>query len=153
MNPTTLQNLVTEAVNLDREIHELTDRLKVVKGELVAVACARDRETERVGTDGGGWSWTAPGRDGCIARVIMPGRKLRATFDPEVKAHARVLAKFGDAVKRCFIRRTVLAPLDDFRARVETEFPPAVADKLITACETESTPRVEFETTERGTAA
>jgi len=149
MTPISLQNLVTEAVELDREIRELQEQLKRAKNTLVCVACEKERERERTATDGGGWSWTAPGKDGCIARVVAPAPKLRASLDPDVKAHAKILARFGDAAKTLFKKRLVFDLLDDFRERVATDFPPAQAEKLITACETESKPRVEFETTER----
>jgi hypothetical protein len=149
MTPAALQSLVTQAVELDREIHDLTDRLKLLKGELITEACARP-DAERPATDGGGWSWTAPGKDGCVARVIAPAAKLRSTLDPDTKAHAKILARFGDAAKRLFTKRVVMVPVTEFRAAVEQEFPPAQAAKLIETCETDSNPRVEFETAERG---
>ncbi len=64
---TKLQNLVTEAVSLDREISDQTERLKELKAQLVETA--REREEELTPTDGGGLRWTAEGNDGCIARA------------------------------------------------------------------------------------
>ena len=71
MTDNILKSLVTEAVSLDREINEKTDRLKELKAELVAEA--RSRESELASTDSGGRRWTAEGSDGCIARVNLPG--------------------------------------------------------------------------------
>jgi hypothetical protein len=47
-----LQNLVTEAVSLDRETSDQTERLKTLKAQLVEAA--RERKDELVPTDGGG---------------------------------------------------------------------------------------------------
>ena len=52
MTDNILKSLVTEAVSLDREINEKSDRLKELKAELVAEA--RSRESELASTDGGG---------------------------------------------------------------------------------------------------
>ena len=76
MTDNILKSLVTEAVSLDREINEKSDRLKELKAELVAEA--RSRESELASTDGGGRRWTAEGSDGCIARVTFPAPTLKA---------------------------------------------------------------------------
>lgn len=151
MKPSELQNIVTEAVALDRRIQELTRSLKALKGALIEEACRPEREAERTATDGGGWSWTAPGADGCIARVTAPAPKLRAAFDPTVTKTAKLLARFGSLkrITKFFSKETVFRPREDFRALVEQDFAPATAAKLIAACESESTPRVEFETADR----
>jgi hypothetical protein len=51
-----LNSLVTEAVSLDREVNERSDRLKELKADLVAEA--RSREAELASTDSGGRRWT-----------------------------------------------------------------------------------------------
>jgi hypothetical protein len=149
MNKLSMGVLVMEAVTLDREINEMQARLKALKGELIEHACQLP-DAERAATDGGGWTAILRGNDGCVASVIAPAPKLRNSLDPEVKAHAKILDKFGDARKRVFDKRTVFVLIKDFRAAVEQEFPPAVAAKLIEACETQSEPRVAFETADRG---
>jgi len=78
---TKIKNLVTEAVSLDREISEQTDRLKEIKAQLVEAA--REREDELVPTDGGGLRWTAEGSDGCIALVNFPAPSLKSKIDGE----------------------------------------------------------------------
>ena len=57
MTDNIVKSLVTEAVSLDREINEKSERLKELKAELVAEA--RSRESELTSTDGGGTRWTA----------------------------------------------------------------------------------------------
>jgi hypothetical protein len=73
---TKIQNLVTEAVSLDREISEQTERLKALKTQLVEAV--REHEDELTPTDGGGLRWTAEGKDGCIARVNFPVPSLKS---------------------------------------------------------------------------
>ena len=87
MTDNILKSLVTEAVSLDREINEKTDRLKELKAELVAEA--RSRESELASTDGGGRRWTAEGSDGCIARVTFPAPTLKAKIDEEGQGHRK----------------------------------------------------------------
>lgn len=147
MSPTQLQQLVTDAVALDREIRVKQDALKVLKAELIAEACARP-DAERVATEGGGWSWTAPGADGCIARVTASGPKLRDTFDPTVPKTAKLLARFGSLhrVLKFFRKEVVFRPRAGFRDLVEQEFAPATADRLLAACASDTAPRVSFET-------
>ncbi|HET6890888.1 MAG TPA: hypothetical protein VFH31_07280 [Pyrinomonadaceae bacterium] len=53
MTDNMLKSLVTEAVSLDREINEMTDRLKELKAELVAEALSREGELAL--TDSGGY--------------------------------------------------------------------------------------------------
>jgi hypothetical protein len=99
---TKLQNLISEAVSLDREISDQTERLKEIKAQLVEAA--REREDELAGT--------------VFCRLFIPTStfKLVENFRDEARA---LLAK-GEA------------------------------NKLIKLCQTESAPRVSFETTERG---
>ena len=148
MNDATIKMLVAEAVRLDREIEGAKTRLKEIKAELINAACKRE-DAERVATEGGGWSWTAQGADGAIARVTVPGPALRSTIDPATKVGAKILARFGDAVKRLFVKRVVYVPVPEFRALVEQEFAPAQASKLIESCEQDRQPSVSFETAER----
>jgi hypothetical protein len=148
MNDAATRALVAEAVSLDRQIAEWQQRLKDLKGDLIERACKRP-ESDRIATEGGGWTWTAEGNDGCVCQVIMPGPKLRTTFDPKVKAHEKILARFGDAVKSLFTKRMVYDAVENFRAAVENDFPPAQAAKLIAACETQSEARVAFQTADR----
>ena len=78
---TKIQNLVTEAVSLDREISEQTERLKALKAQLVEAA--REQEDELTPTDGGGLRWTAEGQDGCVARVNFPAPSLKSKIEGE----------------------------------------------------------------------
>jgi hypothetical protein len=141
----TITAIVTEAVALDREIRDLTRRLKELKAHLITEATARPL-AEHVATDGGGSSWIANGADGCVARVTFPGPQLKSSIDPSTKTGEKLLTMFGDAVKSLFRKHVVYKPVDDFRTIVEQEFTPRQAEKLIAACESERAPSVSFET-------
>lgn len=149
LEPAVLESVVDAAIKLDRQIKDDTRRLKHLKAQLMLEASLRP--ADHTATENGGTSWTFRGTNGDLARVTFPAPQLRSSFDPENKTHAKILAKFGDVVARFFGKRVVYKPLDDFRARVETEFPPARAAKLIAACETESDPKVSFETAQTPT--
>ena len=148
---TKLQNLVTEAVSLDREISDQTERLKTIKAQLVEAA--REREDELVPTDGGGLRWTAEGNDGCIARVNFPAPSLKSKIEGEGKAIEKI-KQIADAVfNRLFIPTISFKPVENFREEAKTLIAKAESNKLIKLCQSESAPRVSFETTERGTIA
>jgi hypothetical protein len=99
---TKLQNLVTEAVSLDREISEQAERLKEIKAQLVEAA--REREDELTPTDGGGFRWTAEGKDGCIARVNFPAPSLKSKIEGEGKAIEKIKQLAGAVFSRLFIQ-------------------------------------------------
>ena len=145
-----LKNLVTEAVSLDRDISEKTDRLKEIKAGLVAEA--RSRESELAPTDGGGTRWTAEGNDGCIARVNFPAPSLKAKIDGEGKAIEKIKQLAGSVFSRLFIPAINYKPVESFRDEAAALLPKAEAKKLIKLCEGASAPRVSFETTDRDAA-
>ncbi len=147
---TKLQNLVTEAVSLDREISEQTDRLKELKAKLVEAA--REHEDELVPTDGGGLRWTAEGNDGCIARVNFPAPSLKSKIDGEGKPIEKIKQLAGALFSRLFIPTISFKPVENFRDESRALLAKADANKLIKLCQTESAPRVSFETTERAAA-
>jgi hypothetical protein len=146
---TKLQNLVTEAVSLDREISEQTERLKEIKAQLVEAA--REREDELVPTDGGGLRWTAEGHDGCIARVNFPAPSLKSKIDGEGKPIEKIKQLAGALFSRLFIPTISFKPVENFRDESRALLAKADASKLIKLCQTESAPRVSFETAERNT--
>jgi hypothetical protein len=145
------QAIVDEAVRLDRQITEKKKRLAELKADLITMA-VKAPDDERLATEGGGWTWVLEGEDENVAVVTLPGPSLRTAIDPSTKIGAKILDRFGPARRHCFHRRVIYAPLEDFRARVEQEFPPAQAQKLIEACEKETEPRVSFETVDRTVA-
>jgi hypothetical protein len=144
---TKLQNLVTEAVSLDREISDQTERLKEIKAQLVEAA--REREDELVPTDGGGLRWTAEGNDGCIARVNFPAPSLKSKIDGEGKPIEKIKQLAGAVFSRLFIPTVTFKPVENFRDEARALLAKGEANKLIKLCQTESAPRVSFETTER----
>ena len=145
-----LKSLVTEAVSLDREINEKTDRLKELKTELVAEA--RRRESDLAPTDGGGRRWTAEGSDGCIARVNFPAPTLKAKIDEEGKLIEKIKNLAGGVFTRLFVPTINYRPIEKFREEAAALLPKADANRLIKLCQSASAPRVSFETAEREAA-
>ena len=144
---TKLQNLVTEAVSLDREISDQTERLKELKAQLVETA--REREDELTPTDGGGLRWTAEGNDGCIARVNFPAPSIKSKIEGEGKAIEKIKQLAGAVFSRLFIPTITFKPVENFRHEAKALLVKPDANKLIKLCQSESAPRVSFETAER----
>lgn len=145
MTPAKLRSEVTRAVALDRQIADLTDELKQLKASLLHEATTRPEE--QVTTDGGGWTWTAEGADGCIARVTAPAPSLKSKIDGEGKAIEKVRAAAGRFFDKLFKPTLAYKPVDNFRTEAETLLE-RQAGKLIRLCESESSPKVAFETKE-----
>lgn len=145
MTESKLKSLVTEAVSLDREIAEKQDRLKELKSLIVAEA--QQREEEHTPGDGGGSCWIAKANDGSAARVSFPVPSLKSKIDGEGKTIEKIRAASGKAFNVLFTPTISYKPVDDFRARAEAELDRGAA-KLIRLCQTESSPRVSFETKE-----
>lgn len=138
-----LQRTVAEAIAVDRQIRDLEVTLKSLKAELVSEAASRP--DEHTNTDNGGTSWTAGAEDVGIVRVTFPAPSLKSRIDGEAKGFDKVKAAAGSAFDRLF--RPVLAyrPVDKFRAEAEAVLGRQAA-KLVRLCETEGTPKVQFET-------
>ena len=149
MTDNMLKSLVTDAVSLDREINEKTDRLKELKAELIAEA--RSREGELASTDSGGRRWTAEGSDGCIVRVNFPAPTLKAKID-EGKATEKIKKLAGQAFTSLFVPTISYRPIEKFREAATVLLPKTDANRLIKLCQSASAPRVSFETTEREVA-
>jgi hypothetical protein len=146
-----LQNIVTEAVRLDREISEQTERLKALKAQLVEAA--GEHENELAPTDGGGLRWTAEGKDGCIARVNFPAPSLKSKIEGEGKGIEKIKQLAGTVFSRLFIPTISFKPVENFREEANALLAKTEATKLIKLCQTESAPRVSFETAERSAVA
>jgi hypothetical protein len=149
MTDNMLKSLVTEAVSLDREINEKSDRLKELKAKLIAEA--RSHEGELASTDSGGRRWTAEGSDGCIVRVSFPAPTLKAKVD-EGKDTEKIKKLAGQAFTRLFQSTISLRPIEKFREAATVLLPKIDANSLIKLCQSASAPRVSFETTEREVA-
>lgn len=143
MTESKLRALIDEAVELDREVTEKSERLKTLKATLVAEAKTRD--DERVAVDGAGSKWTKAGANGCLCRVTFPGAHLKSSIDPESRPGQKIITLAGTLKDRLFRATVVYRPVVTFRAQAR-ELMGGKAEKLIRACETESTPHVEFET-------
>lgn len=143
MTDSKLKSLVADAVRLDRQIRDMEQDLKERKAQLVAEATGR--EEEHVNTDGGGRSWTAVGLDGCVARVTFPAPALKSKVDGEGKAIEKIRAAAGKFFDRLFRPAVSYRPVESFRGEASTLLGGA-AGKLIRLCESESAPKVAFET-------
>lgn len=143
MNDKKLSELVTAAVNLDRQIKLLTSELKGMKETLTTEA--ESRPEERAATDGGGWSWEGKGSDGCVARVTMPGPALKASIDGEGDAIDKVRVLAGSHFGRLFMQAPKYKLVAGFREEAESLLGRA-AGKLVKLVTTKGRPQVAFET-------
>lgn len=146
MNDNKLAAVVAEAIEVDRQVTELQTKLKELKEMLILEAESRSEEHEQ--GDGGGSRWTAKGLDGCTVRVSFPAPTLKASIDAEKPAGAKVMDLVGRHKDDLFSPRLVWVPTENFRARVAGLFDAAKARKIVRSCETQSAPRVAFETRE-----
>jgi hypothetical protein len=145
-----LKKLVNEAVALHRNIVAQSERLKLMKTDLVREA--RLHENDFTPTNNGGSRWTATGTDGCIARVNFPAPALMPLINSESETFDQVLALAGECVDRLFESVYYLRPVAEFREEVSQVLPKRDARQLIQLCETKCAPRVSFETAETKTA-
>lgn len=146
MTDTKLQNLVAEAVSLDREISEKTERLKELKSQLATEA--ETRIDEATPTDGGGKSLVFEGGDGCIARVTTAG----ATLKSSIKGEGKDIEKVRNAADRHFEKlfSPVLSyrPVDGFRDQAVALLGAKEARVLLKLCTNPGKTTVSFETKE-----
>ena len=145
-----LKKLVNEAVTLHRDIVAQSERLKIMKADLVREA--RLHEGAFTPTNNGGFRWTATGTDGCIARVNFPAPALMPLINSESETFDQVLSLAGECVDRLFESVYYLRPVAEFREEVSQALPKRDARRLIELCETKCAPRVSFETAETKTA-
>jgi hypothetical protein len=146
MNNAKLAKLVAEAVALDREVAEKSDRLKEIKGDLLAMA--ESETSEKTETSGGGWSVVFEGAEGCIARVTQPGDKLKANIDPESKPGKLILSLLGKYKDDYFVSKKTLQPVLNFRAQVSAAFGGREAKRILELMTSESKATLSFETKE-----
>jgi hypothetical protein len=145
-----LKKLVNEAVKLHRHIVAQSERLKIMKSDLVREA--RLHENDFTPTNNGGSRWTATGTDGCIARVNFPAPALMPLINSDSETFDQVLTLAGECVDRLFESVYYLRPVAEFREEVSQALPKRDARQLIELCETKCAPRVSFETSETKTA-
>lgn len=146
MNLNKITQKVTEAIALDREIAELTERLKAIKAELVKAA---DSDLmDKTVTDGGGWSVSFDGVDGSIARVTQPGQKLKASISGDSTNWEKIKAMLGRDANVFFKPVTNFAPCADFRKLIAANYSTTDERKLLKLVESNSSPTVSFETKE-----
>lgn len=139
-----LQLKVTEAVNLDREIAEMTEQLKLLKSELFKVA----KEATKTPTIGGGWSVVLMGNDGCVARITRPGSKLKASLDGGSTAWGQILTLLGDKHRHLFETQAKYAPIDNFRTELASMCVGVDERKVLKLVTGDSSVTVSFETKE-----
>ena len=95
---------------------------------------------------------TAEGSDGYIARVTFPAPALIGKIDEHGKAFKNVRNLVGGFFTRLFVPAISYRLVDRFREEAAALLPKADANRLIKLCQSASTPRVGFETTEREAA-
>jgi len=134
--------MVAEAVILDRQIADMIDRLDVLKDRLVALA--EVGADSQVPTDGGGWSVTFEGLDGCVARVTQEGPRLRSSVSSE-KDVAKIKDAAGSFFGRLFVPSIAYKPVSGFRAEAEALLARG-ASKLIKLVTTKGATKVSYET-------
>lgn len=138
-----LKQLVTEAVALDRDIREQEARLKELKSALITEAESRPDELKP--TDNGGRSLVFVGTDGCVCCVAFPAPSLKAKIDGEGRAIEKVKAAAGRVFDRLFRPAVAYKPVENFREEAAALLGKD-AGKLVKLCQTETAPRVSFET-------
>jgi hypothetical protein len=146
MNPNKLMAKVTEAVSLDREIADMTERLKELKAELVKAA---DSDLmDKTDTEGGGWSVELAGTDGCIARVTQPAAKLKSAVDGESANWVKIKGIVGRLAEALFKPSMRYTPVEDFRKTAQAELSAPEARQVLKLMTSNSSPTVSFETKE-----
>ena len=142
-----LQKLVDDAVALHREVATKTEALKALKAALV---CEAEKHPEaHVPNERGSKRWTARGTNGCIARVSFPAASLIAAIEGSSEQAQQCQEIAGEQFRRLFATVKSYQPVDDFRVQVATLLPAPSAEALIAVLESESAPRVSFETAKR----
>ena len=149
MTDTQLKKLVNEAVSLHRALTTYAERLKTLKADLIREA-QRHKEDFTI-TENGGSRWTAPGTDGCIARVNFPAPALLSHINTDDEIFDKILAVAGESLDELFESLHYLKPVAEFRDEVAAALPRRAAAQLIELCQVECSPRVSFETAETKT--
>ena len=80
---------------------------------------------------------------------IFPAPPLKSKIDGEGKPIEKVKQLAGAVFSRLFTPTISFKPVENFRDEARALLAKAEANKLIKLCQTESAPRVSFETTER----
>lgn len=144
MTTTKIHSIVDKAILLDREIKERLDLLKELKADLVEEANRRPNECSS--TDGGGRSWVANGSDGCIARVTFPADSLKSEIKGEGSTIEKVRKIAGKVFHLLLHPAIAYKPVADFRKQAVTLLGEKDGRRLIRLLESDTSPRVNFET-------
>lgn len=145
MTDAKLEKIVDESVALDREIAEKETRLAELKETLKHEADTRP--DEHAATELGGWSWTAHGSDGNIARVTVEGDKLKSSISSEKDVDkAKDIA--GSMFSRLFEPKVTYKLIKGFREIAE-DLLGTTSKKLIKHVTSDGTSKVSFETKEK----
>ena len=147
MNELQIKTLVDGAIALHREIATRTEQLKALKAELVHQARCHSAELDSTGS--GGKRWTAAGTDGAIARVNFPAPALVPELDAQCEKAKQAQVLAGGNFRRLFTPVKIYLLGDDFRAQAKALLSAPNAEALLKLLETDSAPRVSFETAKR----
>ena len=138
-----LSSYVTRAVEVDREIAELTAELKDLKRVLILEATRHEKDLVRI--PDGGKSIAFSGDDGCVARIIFPKRTLKDSVNGEGRTIERIRDLAGQHFSRLFLQAPKYVPVGNFRDEAQSLLGKD-AWKLVKACTVNSSARVSFET-------
>ena len=147
MTKSMIAETVDRAIDLDRRIKELKKDFDQLKGALISEASGH--KDDHVPTENGGASCTLNGSDGCVAVVTFPADRLKSEIDPQSRSGQKLIERLGKHGSRLLEDIQFFRPVKDFRDAVHDLWPARDAERIIAAFETDSTPRVSFETAER----
>ncbi|MDD3885377.1 MAG: hypothetical protein PHI35_00715 [Victivallaceae bacterium] len=145
--PAEISALVAAGIFHERVLKAAEKNLNAIKRELIEAA--QDRPDDLLPTEGGGHSLTFEADDGSAACVMFPARTLKAAINPETKDGAKIMDTLRESKDDLFTPVLLYAPVEKFRDKVRELFNKRVADSIIKKCESDSSPRVAFETVDR----
>ena len=108
-----LHDKIARAIEIEAQTSKLNDELKELKEALKAEAASRSEE--HTATEGDGWTWRHEDNAGHVALVTQPGRKLKATINPEAKGFDKIKAAAGRVFSLLFVQAPTYKPVDGFR--------------------------------------
>jgi hypothetical protein len=150
MTTTRIQTNITRCIEIQRQIAQLKEEEKIIKGYL-----ATEAESDPDGqlrTEGGGWSWTHPDTQGNIARVTQPAAKLTGKFDPDSKTFPKIREAAGRRFTELFMQVPAYKPVEDFREKAGIFLDRVEARKLLKLVTKESAVTVSFEVAQKEAA-
>lgn len=157
MTKTKLNEVISGALVLDREIAEDEKKLKIKKVFLDAmegriIAEAKARKGEQIKTDGGGKSWTYTTPKGATVRVIFPAPGLRKNID--LVEYAKLMrlcvtwCQYSGSFWKLFSEEIKYKLIPGFKEKSRELLGSTVAKKLFRLLAADTSAQVSYETKE-----